>query len=204
MSTADRTDVLVDRYLSDLDAALRGLPAARRQQIIDEITEHISEGRSGLQHDDEVGLRELLDRVGDPDDIAVEEAVDYPRPRTDAGDAWVPWLLLFGGFAFGVGWFVGVALLWWSKTWSVRDKLLGTLIIPGGLASLFIAMGGLVAIPARAETCTASGGPLVPTTTHCTQSGSSLSAVVAILVAICLLLAPILVAVHLERVRRRA
>jgi len=204
MSTTDRTDVLVDRYIADLDTALRGLPAARRLQIIEEITEHISEGRSALQPDDEVGLRELLDRVGDPDAIAAEEAVDYPRTRTDAGDAWVPWLLLFGGFAFGVGWLVGVALLWWSKTWSVRDKLLGTLVIPGGLASLFIALGGLVAVPARGGTCTTSGGPLVPTTTHCTQSGSLLSAVVAIVVAVLLLLAPILTALHLERVRRRS
>jgi hypothetical protein len=42
-------------------------------------------------------------------------------------------LLPIGGIVVPVlGWFVGVALLWTSERWSVRDKLLGTLVVPGG------------------------------------------------------------------------
>ena len=43
--------------------------------------------------------------------------------------------LLFGGFLFGVGWVVGLAQLWRSEAWTWFDKLLGTLLWPGGLAT---------------------------------------------------------------------
>src|SRR3954469_19764241 len=33
-----------------------------------------------------------------------------------------------------VVWVVGVVLLWRSRAWTTRDKLIGTLVIPGGLA----------------------------------------------------------------------
>jgi hypothetical protein len=45
-------------------------------------------------------------------------------------------LLLLGGFLIGLGWLAGVALLWASPRWDTRDKLLGTLIWPGGLAAV--------------------------------------------------------------------
>lgn len=44
------------------------------------------------------------------------------------------WLLL-GGFAFGIGWVIGLAQLWNSAAWTWFDKLLGTLLWPGGLAT---------------------------------------------------------------------
>lgn len=31
-------------------------------------------------------------------------------------------------------WVVGVVLLWRSRAWTRRDKLIGTLVVPGGLA----------------------------------------------------------------------
>lgn len=30
-------------------------------------------------------------------------------------------------------WMVGVVLLWRSRAWTLRDKLIGTLVVPGGL-----------------------------------------------------------------------
>jgi hypothetical protein len=54
--------------------------------------------------------------------------------------------LLFGGFAFGIGWIIGLAQLWNSGSWKWFDKLVGTLLWPGGLATgvfLFaLALGG--------------------------------------------------------------
>jgi FtsH-binding integral membrane protein len=32
-----------------------------------------------------------------------------------------------------LGWFVGLILLWSSDAWGTREKLLGTLLFPGGL-----------------------------------------------------------------------
>ena len=34
-----------------------------------------------------------------------------------------------------IGWFIGVALLWRSRLWTTRDKLIVTFVIPGGLAA---------------------------------------------------------------------
>jgi hypothetical protein len=39
-------------------------------------------------------------------------------------------LLLIGGFIFYVGWFVGLVLLWSSRAWSIKDKWIGTLLLP--------------------------------------------------------------------------
>jgi hypothetical protein len=44
-------------------------------------------------------------------------------------------LLLIGGFFLGIGWIVGAVLLWRSNTWTVADKLIGTLLWPGGLVT---------------------------------------------------------------------
>ena len=52
--------------------------------------------------------------------------------------------LLGGILIFGLGWFVGLALLWTSPTWRVRDKVLATLVVPGGLPmALIIAAFGV-------------------------------------------------------------
>lgn len=48
-------------------------------------------------------------------------------------------LLLFGGLAVPVvGWVAGSVLLWTSAEWRRRDKIIGTLVVPGGLGSLLL------------------------------------------------------------------
>jgi hypothetical protein len=39
-----------------------------------------------------------------------------------------------------VGWFVGLALLWSSKLWTIQEKLIGTLVVPFGLAAAIPAL----------------------------------------------------------------
>lgn len=36
-----------------------------------------------------------------------------------------------------LGWVAGVVLLWSSRVWSPAEKLLGTLVVPGGLLTVF-------------------------------------------------------------------
>jgi hypothetical protein len=44
-------------------------------------------------------------------------------------------LLMLGAFFVGIGWVVGVYALWRSKVWTVPEKLVGTLLWPGGLVT---------------------------------------------------------------------
>jgi uncharacterized membrane protein len=127
----------VETYLRRLNAELADLPRARRREIVDEIADHIAEARADLPAPEtEADICTLLERLGDPADIAAEA-----RQRFDVVPARPGWmetaalvLLLFGGFAFGVGWIIGLVLLWSSAVWTPWEKLLGTLVVPGGLA----------------------------------------------------------------------
>lgn len=199
MKTRSDPDRIVKRYLDDLDRALAGLPASRRREIHDDVSAHISEARARLDGTDEATVRALLQRMGDPEEIAAEagaRAVSGPRRWADA---WAPWLLLLGGFLFLLGWLAGVALLWSSGSWRLRDKLLGTLVVPGGLVLPLL----LLSLPTAGGICTSSGVPGGPTVSHCTTSGLSLPVWAGIAVVVVLVAAPIVVAVHLERARRR-
>lgn len=144
MSTAP--DKLVERYLKHLEVELDDVPRDRRREIVDEIAGHIAEARAGLEDETEADVRNILEGLGDPADIA-EEARERPeiKPLTTpfkAGwmEAGALILLLIGGLILPfVGWFVGVILLWLSNAWNVRDKVIGTLFVPGGLGfSLFL------------------------------------------------------------------
>ncbi|GAA2051543.1 hypothetical protein GCM10009839_68210 [Catenulispora yoronensis] len=66
-------------------------------------------------------------------------------------------LLLAGGLLFGAGWIAGVLLLWNSDRWTTRDKLAGTLIIPGGYATLLYAL----TVPVNWSLPTWLGAPLL-------------------------------------------
>jgi uncharacterized membrane protein len=41
-------DALILRYLQDLEAELHDLPANRRQELLEEVGEHIAAARAGL------------------------------------------------------------------------------------------------------------------------------------------------------------
>jgi uncharacterized membrane protein len=134
MST--NADKLVDDYLKRLNAELRGLPRARRRELVEEISEHIAAARAEFDREDEARIRTLLDQLGEPGDIAAEARErEGVRPRGRWPDVLALILLPLGGVIFPVvGWVVGVVLLWMSETWTVREKLIGTFIVPGGLA----------------------------------------------------------------------
>jgi uncharacterized membrane protein len=158
-------------YLKRLKKAAANLPRARRKELIEEIESHLSEALPAGASEAEA--LNVLERLGEPADI-VAEAGTGQAPAARAGlNEWlaIPFLLI-GGFIFVVGWFVGVVLLWSSRIWTVRDKLIGTLVVPGGLATgafLF-----LFAAPSSMEVTTCSGS-VMPVGTHGTKVGKSVS-----------------------------
>ena len=197
----------VHRYLDDLRKATRDLPRARQRELLAEIEEHLAEtappGASQAQ------VREALDRLGDPQQIA--EAEHERRRSSQLQPGWREWLaipmLLVGGIALlgvgtllgtpgrialpGIGWLAGVLLLWLSKIWTVRDKLLGTLVVPGGL----LPVAYLTLTSVSVETCT-TGAQGVQ---HCTGGISTPARVALITLWIVLLAAPLATGLHLGR-----
>jgi hypothetical protein len=69
-------DAVVADYLRRLDAALARRQVPDRDQLVTEISEHLNQARSQLPDQTEANLRDLLDRVGSPEEIAEEAALD--------------------------------------------------------------------------------------------------------------------------------
>jgi len=202
MSTDD--DQLVEDYLAQLRAEALVLPDDRRDELVEEITAHIAEARQS--DGSPMAVRNILDRLGDPADI-VRSAADTPpgspawsgAPGSVAGHpvaaltqpsrlgaleiAAVLFLLLGGIVIPFLGWAVGVVLLWLSPRWTARDKLLGTLVWPGGLLApaLLLVAGAAAGLLATSSTICTDDPVVAPlgsapqnvhqAAAHCTTSG---------------------------------
>lgn len=201
------SDQIVADYLARLETALAGAAPDRRRELLEEIASHLADARAELPDGgDEAAVRTLLDRLGEPGEIAAAAFEDQPAPPAAAPAAEPPtpsWkeglaiaLLLVGGIVLPVvGWFAGVALLWTSKVWETRDKLYGTLVIPFGLsAAAALALNGLDA--SSGESCTEVGGSTGETVRECVSNGSTTSVGAAILLVL-LIAVPLATSIHL-------
>ena len=189
----------VGEYLRRLQRSMGDLPARRRDEILAEIEEHIAAGLAELPTPTEADVRNVLERVGDPADIAAEarERFGIKPARRRWTDPAAIILLLIGGFTI-VGWFVGVVLLWISDVWSTRDKIIGTLVVPGGLAG---ALG--VTLAADSVSCEVSG-PVGAPVRSCVSDPSTFGSTIRLILAVLILIAPIGTAIYLSLRLRRA
>jgi uncharacterized membrane protein len=201
-------------YLDRLRAAGRDLPPDRLDEVLDDVRAHVHEAvAAGVSAGEEttVAARNTLERLGAPTDIIRAEAEQSgvgvrPPPAPGAGpgamvsygEPLAIFLLMFGGFLFGVGWLVGVALLWISPTWRLREKLLGTFVWPLGYLGLLF-LGGLVA---WTQTCVSSGTAAGGVSQTCT-GGPPYPSWVGVPIGVVVIAAPVLVAVALWRRRQR-
>jgi hypothetical protein len=157
-------DALILRYLQDLEAELGDLPANRRQELLDEVGEHIAAARAALDPETEAGVRTVLERLGDPADIAAEArerfGVPPPDPRVPTPRLEIIAIVL--RVVPFLGWVVGVILVWLSRIWTTRDKLIGTL---GGMSWVLAGLGTL-SISAQGPRQVGSSAPLGPAETN--------------------------------------
>jgi hypothetical protein len=145
----------IQHYLERLSKAARDLPRGRRRELVAEIEQHVRDALSETPIDSQAEMLTVLDRIGDPEEIATA-AIDRPKvTRSTTMETWAIILLLLGGFLWFIGWIAGVVLLWSSSLWTRRDKLIGTLVIPGGLATATVFF--LWAGTAAGQTCFARG-----------------------------------------------
>jgi hypothetical protein len=223
-----------------LAQAAKILPPDRRSELVSEIREHITASLSGGTGTDESSVRTMLDRIGEPEDIvAAAMEIDPPeRPtcppppqRRQQGvglEVGAVIMLTAGSLILVFGWLVGVILVWSSGLWTRSEKILATLIFPGGPGlALF---GGAAVMGLAASHCVtsigtttavqvfptavasagqilptavASSGQIIPSAEVCTSS--ALAPVLWIGLLLFVLIAPVVVAiVLLGRARSRA
>ena len=139
-------DVVVRDYLGRLEAAAWPLPVARRAELIGEVREHIDAAMSEAGNRDEVTIRNILERLGPPEEIVAAEAESGVAAALPIGGRPVsaavgssPWgaveiialLLLTLGAIFlpFVGPVLGLVFVWASTEWTRRAKLIATTIV---------------------------------------------------------------------------
>jgi hypothetical protein len=168
---------LAQDYVDRLRQAGRELPPDRLRDLVGEIESHLSEAIAPGASDHDVLL--VLERLGPPGDIvdAEQPGVAIPVDRRGRREWAAVVLLPLGGLLVGIGWLVGLVLLWSSRLWTTRDKLIGTLIVPGGVTAAVLMVLVLTGAGASAQRCRAlathvNGAVLRPGFLHCTRANA--------------------------------
>jgi uncharacterized membrane protein len=173
MTETERHPLAAD-YLQRLRQAGDQLPADRLSDLVSEIEAHLSEAIAPGASDSDV--LQVLERLGPPGDI-----IDAEQPRVSVERRgrreWAAVILLpLGGLLVGVGWLIGLILLWSSRLWTTRDKLIGTLIVPGGIVAAVWMVLVLTGAGASAQKCsrfaTQVGGVFRSGTIRCRSSAA--------------------------------
>ncbi len=161
---------LILDYLQQVREATTGLSPSARAELLTQLEDHIRDARNGLDDDDVSGVRAILHSLGAPAQIAAaafNEPEAAPSGRTDTQkryDLATVLLLSVGAVCLPVvGWLVGVFMLWNGPRWTVRDKILGTLVWPLGVGGLLMART-LLPVGGSVEVCTPEPAPDVCTT----------------------------------------
>jgi len=154
---------VVRSYLSQLEKALADVPVDVRDEIMAGIREE-------LDRLDAAAAAVRIETLGDPEFIAAEarseaagSSLVEPVDTTELEPRWIPvlaaLLVAFGGVIVPVvGWLVGIAMVWMSKTWRARDKWIATLtpFVAVCMFALVFALIGSASGP--------SSGPGMPST----------------------------------------
>jgi hypothetical protein len=209
-----RTDELVAAYLTALEREAERLDATTRQELLDDVRSHIEVALAEAEHPDRSEVTRILTALGEPREIVDAASPEVPATSVPLAmppvlampaQAWDPGppyplgareigaivLLLIGAFLVGVGWLVGLWLLWTSPRWSTRAKLLGTFVLPGGFATLALFAG----TASSGTSCTTVGdGPAV-----CHTTGYMVSGIAALLLLTLMVVLPIVTSFLLWR-----
>jgi hypothetical protein len=139
----------------------------------------------------------MLDRLGEPAGIvAAAMEIDPPERGIVLGRAAV--ICLTAGSLIPVGgWLVGLVLLWRSQLWQRSEKILATLIFPGGPALALVGASALMGLATSSQCLNPHGSPAC--------AGFTQAPVLSVALLLIALIAPVVVAiVLLNRARSRA
>jgi hypothetical protein len=138
-------DALVDEYLGRLEAAAERMTADRRRELTGEVREHISAALEQEGRSDPSTVRNVLERLGPPEEIVAAEigpawagaaaggaiGIDASRGRSWGAVEIAAILLLVPGAVFlpVIGPILGIVLVWMSAIWSTRVKIIVSVIV---------------------------------------------------------------------------
>lgn len=183
--TAPHAEAMIEGYLARLRAAAADLPAASRDELLDDVRSHIAEARAREAQETDASILNILDRLGEPSVVVADLR---ERLGIRPSEPYRPGLLEIAAIVLlPFLWPIGVILLWVSPAWKPRDKVIGTLVPPGGYLSV-LGLGFAAVGTGGAAMCSGSpstvGTPSVDVT--CNVPGPSLwfQAVVAIIAVI--------------------
>ena len=136
------TDRLIDDYLRRLERAAAHMQRARRTELVAEIRGHIETALAEEQAAGEAAVRNVLDRLGPPEEIV--EAAEPPSPPSDRRAGVLEIVAVLALIVPVIGWLVGTVLVFVSRMWSRRDKLIGAILmwLPIVMLGLSFTAGG--------------------------------------------------------------
>ena len=125
MTTAHTNELVAD-YLRRLEQAAAPLPRSRRAELVAEIREHIDDALLEAGAADEVAVRNVLERLGPPEEIAAAAS----PPATGLAAAGKLEVAALIALAVPVaGWLVGIPLMILSRAWAGRDKAIAAFLV---------------------------------------------------------------------------
>ena len=135
--SAPHAQTIIKGYLRRLDDELSALPPLRRGEIVADIEAHIADARSELPAETDADLLNVLDRLGDPAEIAHEARQRFGvAEKRSAGPGELAAMLLLGPGNFIVpvlSWLAGAVLIWRSPCWTDAEKRRGAFIPVAGV-----------------------------------------------------------------------
>jgi uncharacterized membrane protein len=131
-----RLEKILSSYLQEIESKLGELSYAVRKEFMAEIRSHLLEKWESGEGQTEESLLQVIAEFGDPQEIA-EDYLGKFAGETKPKGSYPPTWLVVALTAFI--WPVGIILAWLSPAWSLRDKVIATLIPALGFA-LFLAM----------------------------------------------------------------
>lgn len=131
--TAPHADQLIDGYLARLRVAAADLPSSVRDELIEDMRAHIAEARTREPAETDAAVMNILDRLGEPATVVADARERLGIRPYRPGFLEIAAVILVPFF-----WPIGVILLWISPAWKARDKIIGTLLPPGGYLGVLL------------------------------------------------------------------
>jgi hypothetical protein len=203
--TAPHADQLIDGYLARLRLAATDLPPSVRDELIDDMRAHVTEARARESEETDATILNILDRLGEPEAVVTEAArrpdVFGSGQPSERPESYRPGILEIAALVLlPFLWPVGVVLLWISPAWKIRDKVVGTVLPPGGYPGLlYLGLFLGHAVAGHTSACVASGDSSGVVTQVCSGPNivDTVGTVLSVAFVIVLWLLPVITAAYL-------